>query len=97
MQVRFVNHTRPQTFEAVSYRHTSPADFQLRDRTGIATRPVFVGNACRDWPEVDVPRGAATGPEPICFKAPSGGLKGATLIWSPDLGLLFQDVTIPLS
>lgn len=95
MQVSFKNQTQPQPGEAVSYRHTSPADFLLTTTAGERLRPVFNAD-CPQWPEVQVPRGGSAGPEPLCFAAPSTGLKGARLVWSPDLGFFFDDVVIRL-
>jgi hypothetical protein len=93
MQVAFKNRTVADPLEAVSYRHTSPADFQLRTATGQQVSPVFNGR-CPNWPELKVQRGASAGPKPLCFRG--AGFNGAQLIWSPDLGLLFDDVQIPL-
>jgi hypothetical protein len=95
MQASFKNRTRPAAGEAVSYRHTSPADFLLTTTAGERLRPVF-NVECPQWPELQVPRGGSAGPEPLCFPAPSTGLNGARLVWSPDLGLFFDDVAIRL-
>jgi hypothetical protein len=95
MQVRFKNATTPDALDAVSYRHTSPADFQLRSRDGQQERPRFE-TRCPDWGELRIERGASAAPKPLCFAAPAAGLSGAQMIWSPDLGLLFDDVQIPL-
>ena len=95
MQASFKNRTTPQAGEAVSYRHTSPADFLLTTTAGERLRPVFNAD-CPQWPEVQVARGGSAGPEPLCFPAPSSGLKGARLVWSPDLGFFFDDVVIGL-
>jgi hypothetical protein len=86
------NHTRPQILEAVSYRHTSPADFVVR-RSGVEYRPVF-NSECASWSEVDVPRGATSTPRQLCFAIPSTG--GASLVWNPDLGFISEPVTIRL-
>lgn len=94
MQVRFHNGTRAQTGEATSLRHTSPADFFLIVRDGGRERPLF-NDQCPDWPELKVARGADAGPEPICFKAPQPGQQ-VSLGWSPDLGVFFDEVDIPL-
>ena len=93
--VAFKNRTQSTPFEAVSYRHTSPADFQLRSSAGVQQGPTF-NSACPQWPELKIERGASAGPERLCFKEPSGGMAGAVVVWSPDLGLLFDDVRIPL-
>ena len=86
------NHTKPQLFEAVSYRHTSPADFSLR-AGGRTLRPVFNAD-CPDWPEVDVQRGATSGPQTLCFAVATTA--GADLVWNPDLGFLAEPVSIAL-
>jgi hypothetical protein len=95
LQVTFHNNTKAEAFDAVSYNHTSPADFQLRSAAG-QQRPAAFSGQCPDWGELRMEHGASAGPKPICFAAPPGGLKGALLVWSPDLGLLFDDVQIPL-
>jgi hypothetical protein len=96
MTVTFHNHTTREPLEAVSYRHTSPADFQLRSADGHQASPVF-SSACPDWAELHVEHGASAGPRPLCFASAAGGLVGAVIVWSPDLGLLFDDVRIPLA
>jgi hypothetical protein len=94
LHVMFTNRTKPDTFEYVPYRHTSPADFQLRTADGHQEPPVFSSD-CPDWHELRIQRGARAGPLILCFKAPAA-VNGAQLIWSPDLGFLFDDVQIPL-
>lgn len=89
----FRNHTRPQLFEAVSYRHTSPADFVLR-AGGKTYQPVF-NSDCPDWAELDVPRGATSPERTICFGVTAAG--GATLVWNPDLGVIPRPVSIRLA
>lgn len=88
----FRNHTRPQLFEAVSYRHTSPADFTLRTG-GQTLQPVF-NSACPNWPEIKVERGSASSPQALCFAVVSP--RGAVLVWNPDLGFIPEPVSIPL-
>ena len=95
MQATFKNATTPDAFDAVSYRHTSPADFQLRSKDGHQAGPRF-DSRCPDWGQVKIERGASAGPKLLCFQTPATGLHGAEIIWSPDLGLLFDDVQIPL-
>ena len=90
--VMFRNHTKPQLFEAVSYRHTSPADFSL-SAGGKTLHPVF-NTACTNWPEVKVQRGATAGPEALCFAVASPA--GADLVWSPDLGFVSEPVSMAL-
>ena len=92
LTVVFRNHTSYQVLEAVSYRHTSPADFTLR-AGGTDYRPVF-GADCPSWPELDVARGITSPPRVLCFPVKSGS--GATLIWNPDLGWIARPVSIPL-
>jgi hypothetical protein len=90
--VVFRNHTTYQPLEAVSYRHTSPADFTLRT-AGNDYRPVY-GSDCPSWPELDVPRGKTSPPRVLCFAVASAS--GATLVWDPDLGVLPRPVSISL-
>lgn len=92
LTVVFRNHTQPQVFEAVSYRHTSPADFTLR-AGGQTLRPVFTAD-CPNWPEVDVNRGATSTPRQLCFAVASPS--GTTLVWDPDLGFVSEPVSIAL-
>ncbi|HET9782155.1 MAG TPA: hypothetical protein VFR33_10280 [Candidatus Dormibacteraeota bacterium] len=89
----FRNHTTPQLFEAVSYRHTSPADFTLR-QGGKSYQPVF-NSDCPNWPELDVPRGGSSPPRTVCFAVTSAS--GATLVWNPDLGVIDHPVSIALA
>ncbi|HKW06786.1 MAG TPA: hypothetical protein VJS19_04380 [Candidatus Dormibacteraeota bacterium] len=92
LTVVFRNHTQPQMFEAVSYRHTSPADFTLR-AGGRTLRPVFSAD-CPNWPEVDVNRGATSAPRQLCFAVTSPA--GTSLVWDPDLGVIPEPVSIAL-
>lgn len=93
LTVTFRNHTTPQLFEAVSYRHTSPADFTLQVHAAQTLKPLF-NDRCPDWPELDVPRGATSPPRTLCFAAPAA--RGATLVWDPDLGVIPRPVSIAL-
>jgi hypothetical protein len=92
LTVVFHNHTKPQMLEAVSYRHTSPADFSLR-AGGRVYSPVF-NSECPAWPELDVPRGSTSPPRQVCFAVASTA--GTTLVWSPDLGFISEPVEIAL-
>jgi hypothetical protein len=56
MQVRFKNHTTGDALEAVSYRHTSRADFKLHAPDGGEVGPLFNGQ-CPDWGELRIERG----------------------------------------
>jgi len=90
--VVFRNHTKSQLFEAVSYRHTSPADFLVRS-SGRDVRPMFNAE-CPSWPELDVARGATSPSRTLCFGTRSSS--GAVLVWNPDLGFISQPVSIAL-
>ena len=81
--------------EAVSYRHTSPADFLLSPSDGVDRPPVF-NDGCPNWGEVRVERGQSMGPVPLCFEPPRLGLQGAVLLWDPDVGLFSHRVSIPV-
>jgi hypothetical protein len=87
MRVSFKNNTPGGGFEAVSYRHTSPADFRLH-YLNVDLAPLLDA-ACPNWEEARVERGAgaAAGPDPLCFTAPAGDLAGAELRWTPDEGV----------
>ena len=87
---------RKTILEAASYRHTSPADFQLNGTDGVDRSPIFRLD-CPDWSEVRVPRGATAGPYKLCFDPPRQGLQGAVLLWNPDVGLFSHRVSIHLS
>ena len=91
-EVSFKNHTAAD-LGTTSFRPTSPRDFQLRLKDGRQLQPKF-GAGCPDWGELHVERGGSAGPVLLCFRAPSPA--GAVVIWGPDLGLLFDDVQIPL-
>jgi hypothetical protein len=93
LTVVFRNHTTPQLFEAVTYRHTSPADFSLRVG-GRVYQPVFSSD-CPNWPELDVPRGGTSPARTVCFAVTSTA--GATLVWNPDLGVISHPVSIALA
>ena len=90
--VFFKNHT-PKGFGAGNYRPTLPSDFRLQLADGRREGPFFTGD-CSDWGELHVVRGESAGPEKVCFRA--GSLKGADLIWSPDLGFTFDAAVVPI-
>ena len=92
LTVVFRNHTQRQVFEAVSFRHTSPADFTLR-ANGKEIRPEFDAS-CPNWPELDVQRGSTSDPRQLCF--PVSSPAGASLVWNPDLGFISEPVSIAL-
>ena len=93
MAVRFTNHTQGGGFAAVSYRHTSPADFSLRSSEGKVSAPAFSAN-CPNWPEVTVERGATSDAYRLCFAA--NATSGLVLIWDPDLGIVPHRTEITL-
>jgi hypothetical protein len=82
--------------EAVSYRHTAPADFLLSPTDGVDRAPIF-NAGCPDWGDVRVQRGQTVGPMPLCFQPPRLGLQGAVLLWDPDVGLFSHRVSIQLA
>jgi hypothetical protein len=92
LTVVFHNHTRTQLFEAVSYRHTSPSDFRLK-AGGQTLNPLFT-TGCPSWPEIQVPRGATSSPQTLCFDVASS--QGSVLVWDPDLGFIARPVSIAL-
>jgi hypothetical protein len=94
LDVSFTNNTQAGGFEAVSYRHTSVADFSLT-AAGNKVKPV-VDAGCPRWEEARVERGASAGPDKLCLPAPVGGLTGALLEWTPDTGVFPVTGTVPL-
>lgn len=82
--------------EAVSYRHTSPADFQLSGTDGVDRAPLFNAD-CPDWGEARVNRGQSAGPLRLCFQPPREGLAGAVLLWNPDVGIFSYRVSMQLA
>ena len=96
LRAKFINHTQ-DAMEAVSYRHTSPADFQIMWPDGSKHDPIF-GSDCPAWDEIRIERGSEVGPEILCFDArPTTGLSGVLLIWNPDLGFFSSPVSTHLS
>jgi hypothetical protein len=92
LQASFKNRTAAD-FGTTSYRPTSPRDFELRLKDGRRLQPAFTAD-CPDWGELHVERGGTGGPVTLCFEAAS--TVGASVVWSPDLGFLFNEVRIPL-
>jgi hypothetical protein len=88
MEVSFKNNTPAGGFEAVTYRHTSTADFTLAYPANNNAKPI-TDAACPGWEEARIERGAPspTGPDRLCFNAPPGGLADAELRWAPDEGV----------
>src|SRR3982074_2350439 len=56
MEVTLRNKTTKTLLEAASYRHTSPADFQLSGTDGVDRSPISRLD-CPDWGDVLGPRG----------------------------------------
>jgi hypothetical protein len=96
LDVTLRNNTVGGGLEAVSYRHTSPSDFQLSGTDGVDRSPVF-DPSCPNWGDVRVERRAQRGPFKLCFEAPREGLPGAVLLWDPDVGLFSHRVSIQLA
>jgi hypothetical protein len=92
LQASFKNRTATD-LGTTSYRPTTPRDFELRLKDGSRLQPVF-NAGCPDWGELHVERGGSAGPVKLCFGTPSSA--GASVVWSPDLGLFFNEVRIPL-
>jgi|GraSoiStandDraft_30_1057271.scaffolds.fasta_scaffold671836_2 hypothetical protein len=95
MDITLRNKTTKTILEAASYRHTSPADFQLNGTDGVDRSPISRLD-CPDWGEVRVPRGGTAGPYKLCFDPPRQGLQGAVVLWNPDVGLFTHRVSIHL-
>src|ERR1700716_2249547 len=95
MDITLRNKTTKTILEAASYRHTSPADFQLNGTDGVDRSPISRLD-CPDWREVRVPRGGTAGPYKLCFDPPRQGLQGAVVLWNPDVGLFTHRVSIHL-
>ena len=91
-QASFRNRTAAD-LGTTSFRPTSPRDFQLRLQDRRQLSPWFSGD-CPDWGELHVERGGSAGPVKLCFQTPTAA--GASVVWGPDLGILFDDVRIPL-
>jgi hypothetical protein len=92
LQARFKNRTAAD-LGTTNYRPTSPRDFELRLKDGSRLLPVLTAG-CPDWGELHVERGGSAGPVKVCFGTTSTA--GASVVWSPDLGLFFDEVRIPL-
>ncbi|MDQ6746508.1 MAG: hypothetical protein M3010_00165 [Candidatus Dormibacteraeota bacterium] len=70
------------------------ADFQLRDGRGTQTKPVFDAPGCEEWAATKMYYRQGFGPRAVCFRVE--GPAPLQVVWGPDLGLLFDDVRIPL-
>ncbi len=95
LDVGFRNHTTPG-LEAVSSRHTAPADFHVQLPDGSRIPPTFSGPGCAEWAELHIDRGASSESKPLCFASGGTPLRDLMLAWDPDLGLIPQPVAIPL-
>jgi hypothetical protein len=96
MDLTLRNKTAKTPFEAVSYRHTSPSDFQLSGTDGVDRSPIFQLD-CPNWGDVRVPRGATQGPVRLCFQPPREGTQGAVLLWKPDVGVFSRRISIHIA
>ncbi|MGI8608319.1 MAG: hypothetical protein ACR2MY_03680 [Candidatus Dormibacteria bacterium] len=94
LDVTFRNDTGAQFLEAVSYRHTTPADFSLQYRGSGKVAP-STGPGCPAWPEVRIERGSAAGPERLCFLVPADA-SSQVLWWSPDQGAFSAAGSVPV-
>ncbi|MGH7903376.1 MAG: hypothetical protein ACREPA_04510 [Candidatus Dormibacteraceae bacterium] len=95
MTVTFHNRGDAGPLSANDYNHTSPADFALVGADHVSRPEVFPAG-CPNWGELRIKYGTSAGPERLCFRAPPGRLSADKIVWSPDLGLLFNSVTIPI-
>jgi len=96
MDITLRNKTTKTILEAASYRHTSPADFQLNGTDGVDRSPIFQLD-CPSWGDVRVPRGATQGPVRLCFQPPREGTQGAVLLWKPDVGVFSRRISIHIA
>ncbi len=97
MNVSFTNHTPGGGLEAVSYRHTSPADFAVNVKASRNNnRPVF-GAECPQWEEPRIERGASSGADRLCFEGSfANTLSSLELTWTPDTGVFPVTGSVPL-
>ena len=95
LRFHVVNHTTGGAFEATSDRHTGLSDFRVR-AAGTEVDPDIgpTPPGCTKWDELAVARGATSPPRTACYRVPAG--VDMTLEWSPDLGLVFRSVDLPL-
>lgn len=94
LSARFVNGRNDLTSVNGNKNRADLLDFQLRDGHGTQVRPSFDAPGCQHWDSFEIPYPQGFGPRPICFKVTGPG--PLVLVWGPDLGLLFDDVRIPL-
>lgn len=94
LAARFVNAHDDATSVNGNKNRADLQDFQLRDNAGNQVKPVFDAPGCEHWDSFEIPYSQAFGPRPVCFRP--AGPAPLTLVWGPDLGLLFDDVRIPL-
>ncbi len=67
---------------------------KLKDSTGITHTSDYSATGCDLWEGVDIAKGAALGPRPVCFQAAGDPNAPLFLIWSPSFGS--SDVEIAL-
>lgn len=81
--------------EASQEYNANPFNFVLKDSTGVKHQLAFTMAAgCTSWQPVNLTRGAALAPQPLCFQANGDPNAPLTLVWTPTM---FQgDQNIPL-
>ena len=94
LSARFVNAHNDLTSVNGNKNRADPLDFQVRDAAGEQSPAVFDASGCEHWASFEIPYSEGFGPRPICFRPAGAG--PLTIVWGPDLGLLFDDVLIPL-
>ncbi|HEV1997823.1 MAG TPA: hypothetical protein VGR61_06805 [Candidatus Dormibacteraeota bacterium] len=94
LSARFVNGHNDPTSVNGNQNRADLLDFQVRDSQGRQSKPVFDAPGCGHWDSSEIPYPQSLGPKPICFRP--DGPPPLTVVWGPDLGLLFDDVRIPL-
>lgn len=75
--------------------NANPITFVLKDSTGVKHQLAFTMAAgCTSWQAVNLTKGAALAPQPLCFQAAGDPNAPLTLVWTPTL--LDGDQNIPL-
>lgn len=75
--------------------NANPTTFVLKDATGVKHQLAFTTAAgCTSWQAVNLTKGAALAPQPLCFQANGDPNAPLTLVWTPTL--FDGDQNIPL-
>lgn len=75
--------------------NANPTSFVLKDSTGVKRQLTFTtATGCTSWQAVNLTKGAALAPQPLCFQAAGDPNAPLTLVWTPTL--LAGDQNIPL-